>query len=88
MATVILGRDGMGDAADEDDFDAWVAYVTERIDAASGLDVDVQTRGARDVQSTGYPGAMDDEAQTLRDALVTLWADFCADDSAWPKRGA
>lgn len=29
--TLTLGRDGMGDEASEEDFDAWVSYVEEHI---------------------------------------------------------
>ena len=90
-ATLTLGRDGMGGESDEADFDAWVAYVSAHIDEATGLDVTVDTRGKRDVQddrirATSDDPANSDDAQTIRDALVTLWDAFCADTAAWPSR--
>jgi hypothetical protein len=82
-AALVLGRDGMGPDADEADFDAWTTYVCERIDAATGLDVAVEIRGKRDVQDNGYRA---DDPDALRDAVNSLWDDFCADASAWPAR--
>lgn len=80
-ALVILGRDGLDDEAD---FTAWVTYVVDRIDERTGLDVAIQTRNPRDVQDNGIYA---DDAQAIRDALRSLWDDFCADTSAWPIRG-
>ena len=94
--TIILGRDGMDDGASDADFDAWVAYVAERIDARSGCDVTVEERAPRDVQSTGYVGERDprdsartaDAVDSVRDAVGALWEEFCADASAGPAREA
>ena len=81
-ATVILGRDGMGAEATEADFYAWVAYVCEHIDEATGQNVDVEIRGVRDVQDDAVRGTLD--PQPIRDVLQSLWEAFCADPSAWP----
>ena len=83
-ATITLGRDGMGEQADEADFDAWVSYVCAHIDEATGLDVDVEVRGARDVQDDAITGM--DDRQPIHDAIQSLWDAFCADASAWPVR--
>jgi hypothetical protein len=80
-ATVILGRDGMGAFASEDDFLAWVNYVCEHIDAAAGLDVLVETRDHRDVQTDAI---WSDEESEIRDALITLWEEFCSSPELWP----
>jgi hypothetical protein len=85
-ATIVLGRDGMGALADEADFDAWVAYVSDRIDDATGLDVTVEVRRARDVQDDAITGT--DDRQPIHDTIQSLWDDFCSDDSAWPSRAA
>jgi hypothetical protein len=77
-AIVRLGRDGMGPAADEADFDAWTTYVREHIDEATGLDVAVETRGARCVQDDRVV-ADDADRQTIYDALQSLWEAFCTD---------
>jgi hypothetical protein len=88
--TITLGQDGMGAEADEADFDAWCAYVSDRIDEESGCEVTVETRGARDVQDDdvseidclredGYPAR-----DAVKEAKARLWDAFCADASAWP----
>jgi hypothetical protein len=76
---VILGRDGMGaDSGDEQAFGAWVAFVCERIDEATGLTVEVETRALRDVQTDLYRGT-DEERRTLREAVEALWERWCGD---------
>ena len=85
-ATLILGRDGMGSEADEADFEAWVDYVTKRIDERSGLDVTIEIRGARDVQDDKISADSDEDEHSLNNAKQVLWGDFCADTSAWPFR--
>lgn len=82
-ATLILGRDGMGELATEADYDAWVTFVCERIDDATGLDVNVEERGAQDVQDDTIRGYAGDE-QPIRDALETLWNEFCGSPEHWP----
>ena len=83
-ATITLGRDGMGPQADEADFDAWVTYVCEHIDEATGLDVDVEVRRLGDVQDDAVTGT--DDRQLIHAAVRYLWDVYCADDSAWPVR--
>lgn len=84
-ATLTLGRDGMGPEADEADFDAWTTYVCGHIDEATGLDVAVEIRGARDAQDDRIV-ADDEDRQTIDDALQSLWEAFCADTTLWPSR--
>lgn len=86
-AVVTLGRDGMGPEADESDYLAWVAYVENHIDDATGLDVRVDTRSARDVQDDAIRVYRDGyEEADVHDALQSLWEAFCADPTAWPNR--
>lgn len=85
-ATLILGRDGMGAEADEADFEAWVDYVSERIDARSGLDVTIEIRGARDVQDDKISADTEEDKRDLDGAKQAIWNEFCADTSAWPAR--
>lgn len=85
-ATLTLGRDGMGPEADEAHFDAWTTYVCEHIDEATGLDVAVEVRGARDVQTDHVSPRGGVEDDTITAALVDLWEAFCADTSLWPSR--
>jgi len=91
-AVLVLGRDGLGADADEADFEAWVDYVSTRIDEASGCDVTIEIRGARDVQDDdiraiddvredGYP-----TREAVDEAKHRLWDEMCADATAWPVR--
>ena len=88
--TVTLRGDGMGEESDEADYDAWVAYVTDRL-SLDGVDVTVDAarfgEGGR-TRIVAKQGASDrrDLEQDVRDQLVALWDSFCADDSAWPSR--
>jgi hypothetical protein len=77
--TLILGRDVMGPNATEVDFDSWVAYVCDRIDAACGFVVEVSERAARaSLQANEVRGATEDEQATIEDAKQDLWDDWCA----------
>jgi len=93
--TLTLGRDGMGDNADEADFDAWVVFVTDRIDEESDCDVTVEVRGPRDAQDDDIRGGDErmpgcapgyDGNAAVGDAMTRLWEAFCADTAAWPVR--
>lgn len=84
---VLLGRDGMGPAADEADFDAWVAYVTRHLESCVPFAVGVEAKsGGSSLQNDFIRNASDDQRATLGEALTALWQDFCADESAWPER--
>ena len=69
MITLILGRDGMGEATEED-FQRWADFVCEKIDGQCGFDVYTDERDPRDVQSDFIRGgteavrAMVEEAKT------------------------
>ena len=77
-----LGRDGMGsDDGDEAAFDAWTSYVCSEIDAATGLDVTIEIRGERDVQSDDVTGADEDEAEMIMRAKNDLWDAWCSEDA-------
>ncbi len=83
---VILGRDGVvnnsgADVNDDKYFETWVNYVCEHIDAATGLKCDVEKRGSRDVQNDAVKGALDDEKETILEAIQTLWNYFCSGDN-------
>lgn len=77
-AKITLGREGMGNEAEEEDFDRWVEYVCERIDKACGFVVEVDVRGMRDVQSTEVRHVDDEAEGTLRNVLADLWDSWCA----------
>lgn len=78
MATVTLGRDGMGADFSEDDFDAWVAFVSANIADRCGFDVDVEEAGERDVQVDLITNCDSDDKEIIRDAIRSLWDTFCA----------
>jgi hypothetical protein len=96
VAKIVLGRDGMGPEADDADYEAWVAYVSERIDERCGFEVEVEESRPRDVQNDKITlcgfyvegSNPTDEVEIVEDAVRVLWQDFCRDDSAWPKRTA
>ena len=75
-ATITLGRDGMGELATEDDFDAWCDYVCKRIDEVTGMSVVVDVRAKRDVQTDDIDC---DDRETIYRAIQSLWNEFCAD---------
>lgn len=88
-ALVILGKHtglpGLGWG--EDDFDAWLTFVCEHIDDATGLDVDVDTADPRDVQEDRievYPHDGEEcYGDRIRAALSDLWVQFCETPEAW-----
>jgi hypothetical protein len=82
-AKIVIGRDES--LANEEDFDAFVTYVCDRIDEECGFSVHVETHGPRDVQNTVVTASDDEAEDTVKGALYRLWEAFCADDSAWPK---
>ena len=91
VVTLTLGRSEALDG--EADFDAWVSYVTARIDAESGCDVTVEEHRTNNNQddtisaavaaarADGYPAK-----DAVREALQGLWEAFCADTAAWSVR--
>jgi maltose-binding protein MalE len=91
VVTLTLGRSEALDG--EADFDAWVSYVTARIDAESGCDVTVEEHRTNNNQddtisaavattrADGYPAK-----DAVREALLSIWEAFCADTAAWPVR--
>lgn len=83
IATVRLGRDGMGEQATEEDYDSYVDLVCERIDDLCGFEVNVEVPATREVQATRITGYdSESERQTVSDALVTLWEAWCSGDRA------
>ena len=90
VVTLTLGRSEALDG--EADFDAWVVFVTARIDAESGCDVTVEEHRTNNNQDdtisaavattrAGYPAK-----DAVREALLSIWEAFCADTAAWPVR--
>lgn len=78
-AIVTLFADGMGDNATEADFDAFVAYVCDRIDDATGLNVAVEAERYGMAGVTRVQAETSEDEQTVRDAVQTLWERWCAE---------
>ena len=82
-ALVILGRDGMGELATEEDFDSWVWYVVAHINEACGfpleVEVEVERRLPRDVQSDEYSHDTAAGRATLLEAVAELWDRWCSE---------
>lgn len=87
--TVTLTAQNLGPDADESFFDDWAGYLNEHIDEATGLDVSVgqfaftgrNSGGDEDVIS----GATDEQRETIRDAIATLWEQGCAENFGKPR---
>jgi hypothetical protein len=77
---LVLGRDGMGAEATEEDFDNWVAYVTDRIGKACGFEVDVSVRGPRHVQDDRISWVDPEQRETIHEAKQSLWEQWCEAD--------
>lgn len=76
---VTLTAYNMGPDATEADFDNWAAFVAERIDAACGFECEIDQAGfvggpSRDVVAD----ATDEQEETVREALRSIWDDWCA----------
>ncbi len=79
-ATLVLGRDGMGAEATEEDFDAWVAYVCANIDAVCGFDVTVETVPPKaGGQWDDIRGGDQGEREDIQRAKEQLWERWCAE---------
>lgn len=74
-ATLVLGSDGMGENATDEDFDAWVQFVCDRIDERCGFEVDVDVCDGDD---SVYVGDDEDAASVVRGAKAALWREWCA----------
>lgn len=82
-ATLTLGRDGLGEAT-EADFDAWVDYVTDNIEASCGFPVEVLPRMKYEVQADEIAAHSSlEEAErirgTVQEAVSALWLEWCAE---------
>lgn len=80
--TVTLSSHGMGDDATEADFDAYVEFVTERLDVP-GVDLTVEAA------EYGQPGDLvgdSEDTSEVHDALERLWDLFCNTPEAWPAK--
>ncbi len=72
-----LGRDGLGEAATDDDYASWIDFVAHRIDEACGFAVDVEASNPRDVQDDKVSGADDEQRETITEAIRVLWELWC-----------
>lgn len=87
MPLLMLGRDGMGAEATEDDFDSWVAFVVARIGDACGFPVEIEKRSRRDeLQNDAIVWGHHDERTTVQTAKEKLWERWCA-EGATPQTG-
>lgn len=84
MPTVRLSSENMGDAS-ESDYDSYVAFVADRIDAKCGFAVEVCTERFGGIVSQPVSGATDEQEQTISEALDALWVDWC--DEGAPDHG-
>lgn len=75
---LVLGRDGMGADATEEDYGRWVEHVGDRIDERCGFSVCIEGRLRRDVQSDVVTHATDEQEQIILEAKQSLWEEWCA----------
>ena len=78
--TVTLTAYNMGPDATEEDFDSFAAFVSDRIDDRTGLDVTVdQFRFAGSGQGRdAVSGANEEQERSIRETLAALWDEWCA----------
>lgn len=77
MNELTLGRSGMGSDSEEE-FDAWVAFVMDNIDEATGLDVAVKAAGVRDIQNDVIISDDEGAKEVIKEVIQTLWDQFCS----------
>lgn len=85
-----LSAANMGDVT-EADFDAWTAFLAERIEDRTGLVVEVDQysfSGAGAWSEDSVKGADPDEREAVQRAVQDLWNEFCETPSAWPSEAA
>lgn len=85
--SIRLCASGMGDDATEADYDAFVAFVSGRIDERCGFAVQVDSALHYECGYTQYRGD-DDDRETMQRAHDALWEEFCATPEAWPSAEA
>jgi hypothetical protein len=90
-ASVTLTAYNLGPNTREADFDAWVAYVAEHIDEATGLDVSVDAfaftgRGAGGDKDN--VSCDDEDRETIEEALEMLWERGCAESFKEDREGS
>jgi len=77
--TVTLTSYNMGSETTEDDFDAWVGFVADRIDAATGFTVDVESfRFGESQFEDAVSHATDEQTENIREALRSIWDAWCS----------
>jgi len=80
MISVTLTSYNMGDVT-EADYDAWIQYVSDRIDERCGFEVDLDACAFdRPAFTTAIAGATAAEEEVIRAALAALWEEACADN--------
>ena len=62
----------------EEEFDAWVAFVQESIDEATGFEVAVEAAGAKAIQNDTIKAGDAEKQQIVKEALEGLWESFCS----------
>lgn len=77
LPSVTLGREGMPGAT-ESEFEAWVTYVTDHIDATCGFDVHVYFLGPTGIQGN-IVEADDYDRDVILASIVVLWNNWCDD---------
>jgi len=84
MIKVTLTAANMGDV-DDKDFDCWAEFVTEKIDEATGLTVEVDQARFGDAGDDVITGATENERDAILRFLGTDgWDAFCGEE--WDRR--
>ena len=77
--SITLTSYNMGDNATEADYDSFIAYVCDGIDALCGFEVEVDSSPfGRGPASDAFDGT-DEQIETMRDAMRDLWDSWCAE---------
>ena len=77
QGSVCLSSYNLGDV-DDDEYDRWINFICERIDAKAGFEVLVQAKPFGASGSDTFAGD-EETVQILRDAMRVLWDEWCAE---------
>jgi hypothetical protein len=78
-AEVTLSSASLGDSATEDDFDAWVSFVGEHIDEATGLVVSVDAKRFGDAGDDDVMATLESNVTLIKEQLRELWDRWCSE---------
>ena len=84
--SILLSADGT-DCDNADEFASYVSFVADRIDERSALTVDVDSSPFGVAHETRITAANDAQRETIREALLSIWEEWCEQPAAAESHG-